>query len=350
MESRLQSLFLFKGRITLNSALHIGGGTINTMNTDSTVVRTPDGTPFIPGSSFKGVFRSTVEKLAGQIPSIEVCSLSGGKDCFHRKFMEKTVAIKPGPYELLKEQIGNLSKLTESPEKIENEQHRYELLKKQIENLSKTLVDLKRQNYYELLKEQIEIETEEKKGKKPEKYSLKTLAELKEETLYARVLKELCDTCQLFGNGFTASKIFFSDLKLIDWAGVTQIRDGVVIDRDSEKAVEGLKYDFEVIPAGAVFTFEIRLENPRKPDDLALTCLGLNEFQSGLGHLGGKRSRGLGNCILEVTEAYQVDFTDKNQLKNYLLKTQLHEKMKPIEDIPGFMTGQIEELIMNKMQ
>lgn len=293
MESRLQSLYLFKGRITLHSALHIGGGAINSMNTDSTVVRTPDGTPFIPGSSFKGVFRSTVEKLAGQIPSIEVCSLSGGKDCFHGKFTEKAASGK---------------------------------------------------SRYDLLKEQIEQET-----KKPEN-SRKTLVELREETLYASVLKEICDTCQLFGNGFTASKIFFSDLRLIDWAGVTQIRDGVVIDRDSEKAVEGLKYDFEVIPAGAVFTFEIRLENPRKPDDLALTCLGLNEFQSGLGHLGGKRSRGLGNCILEVTEAYQVDFTDKNQLKNYLLKTQLHEKMKPIEDIPGFMTGQIEELIMNKMQ
>lgn len=293
MESRSQSLYLFKGRITLHSALHIGGGTINSMNTDSTVVRTPDSTPFIPGSSFKGVFRSSVEKLAGQIPSVEVCSLSGGKDCFHGKFTEKTASGK---------------------------------------------------SRYDLLKEQIEQET-----KNPEN-SLKTLVELREETLYARVLKEICDTCQLFGNGFTASKIFFSDLKLIDWAGVTQIRDGVVIDRDSEKAVEGLKYDFEVVPAGAVFTFEIRLENPRKPDDLALTCLGLNEFQSGLGHLGGNRSRGLGNCILEVAEAYQVDFTDKNQLKNYLLKTQLHEKMNAIQDIPSFMTGQIEAFWNKKSQ
>ena len=291
MEPRLQSLYLFKGTITLNSALHIGGGTLNTTNTDSTVVRTPDGLPFIPGSSFKGVFRSTVEKLAGMLPELEVCALDGGKDCFHRKFMQKTASG----------------------------QSRYDELKNRIQAQAKNHAD-----------------------------SSKTRAELQEELLFSEVLGEICDTCQLFGNGFTASKIFFSDLEMVDWAGVTQIRDGVVIDRDSEKAVEGLKYDFEVVPAGAVFTFEIRLENPRDPKDIGLTCLGLNEFQSGFGHLGGNRSRGLGNCSLEITEAYQTDFSDNYQLKNYLLKTKLQEKMQEIQDVPGFIIESIEAFL-NKM-
>ena len=288
MKPGLQSLYLFKGTITLNAALHVGGGTMNTTNTDSTVVRTPEGIPFIPGSSFKGVFRSTVEKLAGVIPNLEVCSLAGGKDCFHRKFMEKTA----------------------------NGNNRYNVLKDQI--------------------------NEKVKNEPPE--AGKTRAERHEELLFKVVLKDICETCQLFGNGFTASKIFFSDLYLLDWAGVTQVRDGVVIDRDSEKAVEGLKYDFEVVPAGAVFGFEIRLENPRDPEDLGLTCLGLNEFQSGLSGLGGNRSRGLGNCTLEVREAYQTDFSKPEQLKNYLLETALQKKMEVIQDVPGFLSKQIGKL------
>jgi CRISPR-associated RAMP protein (TIGR02581 family) len=228
------------------------------------------------------------------IPELDICSLGGGKDCFHRKFMEKTASGKT----------------------------RYDLLKEQI-------------------KERVEDEYQD---------STKTKAELQEEKLFDEVIKDICETCQLFGNGFTASKIFFSDLELMDWAGVTQIRDGVVIDRDSEKAVEGLKYDFEVVPAGAVFTFEIRLENPREPKDVGLTCLGLNEFQSGLGHLGGNRSRGLGNCALEVTETYSTNFKEPEQLKNYLLKTELQEKMEEIKDIPGFLTKSIEELLKNLME
>lgn len=289
MKPGLQSLYLFKGTITLNSALHVGGGTMNTTNTDSTVVRTPEGIPFIPGSSFKGVFRSTVEKLAGVIPNLEVCSLAGGKDCFHRKFMEKTA----------------------------NGNNRYNVLNDQI--------------------------NEKVKNEPPEAGT--TRAERHEELLFNAVIKEICETCRLFGNGFTASKIFFSDLYLLDWAGVTQVRDGVVIDRDSEKAVEGLKYDFEVVPAGAVFDFEIRLENPRDPEDLGLTCLGLNEFQSGLSGLGGNRSRGLGNCKMHLEQVYSVDLQDGEQLKRYLLHTELDEKMNKKDDIPGFLQQAITPLI-----
>jgi len=57
----LKTKYLFKGRLELKTALHIGGGRLNMMNTDSPIVRTPEGFPFIPGSSFKGAFRSTVE-------------------------------------------------------------------------------------------------------------------------------------------------------------------------------------------------------------------------------------------------------------------------------------------------
>ena len=74
MERALRSLYIFQGKLVLQTALHIGGGTTDATTTDSPVVRTPDGMPYIPGSSFKGVFRSTVEKLAATI-GLDTCLL-----------------------------------------------------------------------------------------------------------------------------------------------------------------------------------------------------------------------------------------------------------------------------------
>ena len=82
------------------------------------------------------------------------------------------------------------------------------------------------------------------------------------------------------------------------WSGVLQLRDGVAIDRDSEKAKDRLKYDFEVVPASATFDLEITLENAT-PQDLQLISVGLSEFVHGFAPIGGKRSRGLGACRLQ---------------------------------------------------
>ena len=54
--------YYFTGQIIFTTALHVGGGTINVLNTNNPVVRTPAGIPFIPGSSLKGVFRSYAGK------------------------------------------------------------------------------------------------------------------------------------------------------------------------------------------------------------------------------------------------------------------------------------------------
>ncbi|HEX3556919.1 MAG TPA: CRISPR-associated RAMP protein Csx7 [Thermoanaerobaculia bacterium] len=53
-----------EGVITTWTALHIGaGGSGDTLGTDSPVVRTAGGAPYIPGSSLKGVLRSAAEAL-----------------------------------------------------------------------------------------------------------------------------------------------------------------------------------------------------------------------------------------------------------------------------------------------
>ncbi len=294
MECTLTSRYVFQGTIQLTTALHIGGGTSDTAPTDSPVVRTPDGLPYIPGSSFKGVFRSTVEKLVEHV-GLKTCFLQDGKDCFQSRQQDK--------------------------------------------------------KWYDDLKDKARKEAT-KAYEKQEKRT-KTREELYETTLVQKVLPAICDTCLLFGNGFSASRIFFSDLYLASeaWAGVTQIRDGVVIDRDSEKAVDRLKFDFEVVPVGAAFHFEVRLENPRPGIDLGLTCLGLNEFRSGLGHFGGNRSRGLGNCTMQLDRIYSADLTQLDDLKRYLMNTRLDQKMSlrtDAKEIKEFMTTAVDALFQPK--
>ena len=113
--------------------------------------------------------------------------------------------------------------------------------------------------------------------------------------------KNTCDICRLFGSPLHASRIFFSDGVLINWSNALQIRDGVCIDRDSETARPGKKYDFEVVPAGAAFKITIELENPADKE-LALVGAVLAEWEAGF-RIGGFTSRGLGRVRFE--DAFQ---------------------------------------------
>jgi CRISPR/Cas system CSM-associated protein Csm3 (group 7 of RAMP superfamily) len=137
----------------------------------------------------------------------------------------------------------------------------------------------------------------------------------------------LCDTCRLFGSPFTAAHISVNDLYVPtgEWNNIIQVRDGVAIDRDSEKAKDRLKYDFEVVPASVSFDLEMVLENAT-PKDLQLLCVGLSEYVHGFGVVGGKRSRGLGVGILNDLRVHALELEDKDasvnkqRLRNYLVK------------------------------
>ncbi len=134
----------------------------------------------------------------------------------------------------------------------------------------------------------------------------------------------LCDTCRTFGSTHLASVALFHDAPVSEvWRTLpevpTQVRDGVGIDRDSERAREGIKYDFEVVPPQTSFDFALTLENPTE-HDLGLVALGLQEFIGGMIPLGGIRSRGLGRCHLEDVRVEGVDFTDPKAMKAYLLE------------------------------
>src|SRR6266487_4893503 len=65
----LRNRYVFKGKLVMQTAFHIGGGKVTLSHSDSPVVLTPTEEPFIPGSSFKGALRSTVEKLVPGLPT-----------------------------------------------------------------------------------------------------------------------------------------------------------------------------------------------------------------------------------------------------------------------------------------
>lgn len=89
------------------------------------------------------------------------------------------------------------------------------------------------------------------------------------------------------------------------------------IDRDSERAVEQIKFDYEIVAAQTTFAFSMTLENPTERD-LGLIALGLQEFMEGMIPLGGIRSRGLGCCHLLDVQIAAVDFTQAGDLSGYL--------------------------------
>ena len=258
----LSNRYVFKGKLVMQTAFHIGGGRVTLSSSDSPVVLTPEEVPFIPGSSFKGALRSTVEKLVPGLPGDWSCCA------------------------LIEVELSD-----EEAKEVEKGQR----------SICPTVwsEDIKR-----------------KRREKPEQ-TQKILAEARE---------RLCDTCRLFGSPFAASHININDLYIPDkiWDGIIQIRDGVAIDRDSEKAKDRLKYDFEVVPASASFKLEITLENATERD-LQLVSVGLSEFVHGFGVIGGKRSRGLGVCKLEQLHILELDLTEKAE-RNLRLRDYLRDK------------------------
>ena len=154
----------------------------------------------------------------------------------------------------------------------------------------------------------------------------------------------LCDVCRVFGSTHLASAALFHDAPMTDvWRDLpevpTQIRDGVGIDRDSERARDGVKFDFEVVPPQTTFEFNLILENPTV-EALGLVALGIQEFRSGMVPLGGIRSRGLGRCHLAITNVQYVDFGDMGSLTAYLTDDKWREM-----SIQDFITKHLTPLL-----
>ncbi len=79
---RIDNLYDFSLKIKLETPLHVGSGSegISPLEVDNSVIRINDE-PFIPGSSIKGVFRSTLEFFLRSINEKFACDVVGEKPC-----------------------------------------------------------------------------------------------------------------------------------------------------------------------------------------------------------------------------------------------------------------------------
>lgn len=132
--------------------------------------------------------------------------------------------------------------------------------------------------------------------------------ELADGALAEFLSEHTCDTCRLFGSPLQAGRVLFADLAAEPgWEALAELRDGAPIDRDTERAYERRRFDFEVVPAGTPFRCEIAAENLSDPD-LGLLALGVLELVHGQVVLGGGKSRGLGRCHVEIEAVERVRF------------------------------------------
>ena len=295
MNIKLENRYLFTAVLTMKTGLHIGGGS-DVFATDSPVIRDAYGKPFIPGSSFKGVLRSSVEKI---IPNFE--SISNVWSC--QLFGEGKHAAKCfSTNKKLQQKLANL--------------------------YSETSIKIK---------DSKELTTEEK-----EKYAANPDDIITERFLLEQFMPDnLCSTCKIFGSPVLGSKIKIQDLLLresfsnsgdaensSDLLEVeTEIRDGVAIDRDTGIAVDQAKFDYEVVPSQTEFTLQIILEDV-SDQDLALFAVGISEFtQEGSAAIGGLTSRGLGACFLENIKIKFVDFSKTEHLEEYLINKNMNGEL-----------------------
>jgi CRISPR-associated RAMP protein (TIGR02581 family) len=265
-QCRFEKKIKITGKLEFTTAFHIGSGQEGDLGTDMGVLKDSDRNPLLPGSSLKGNFRATAEKLASYL-GLSACLLDKSLSGFNCV----------GDQGYFRQNNEDFNKLKTEAEKLQWMQD------------------------------------------------------------------NTCDVCRLFGSPICSSRIFFTDGLLKSWAGAYEIRDGVVIDRDSETAVDGLKYDFEATPAGAVYEIKIELENP-EDKDLALIAAVLCEWESGF-KLGGFTSRGLGSVKLFDKKVKMVDYTRIDSLKNYLLSGKMQESANLFSDALDKILKDQEEAI-----
>ncbi len=138
-----------------------------------------------------------------------------------------------------------------------------------------------------------------------------------------------CAVCHLFGElypnendneetGGRASRLSVFDAPLFA-APAPFVRDGVGIDRETGAAARAgrLKFDTEIIPAGAVFDVRLELEEADDDDERLLAAV-LAEWEAGRAWLGGDSSRGLGRATLDGLKCVRNDLATADDLLLFL--------------------------------
>lgn len=146
-----------------------------------------------------------------------------------------------------------------------------------------------------------------------------------DERFTQRIFEKSCTACRLFGSPWMAGRIAFKDAFLInekELSVMTQIRDGVGIDRDLGAARSGVKYDFETVVPGAQFHIEIVAEN-LEDWELGFLLTVLQMWKEGSIAIGGKSTRGPGWGVLKEIRIRQVN---SDNLLDYLISGQKSDR------------------------
>jgi len=249
------SFFNFKNRYFVNAVLVMEtpvsvGSRISLIPTgsDLPVVKTPEGIPFIPGSSLKGVIRAQTERI------LRTLDMNGKKINGKRLW-----ACDP----LNEEDRCIVTQCCENCRECNG--------KDCCDKCDRCKACMIKRN-------------RDEKG------------ELNDKKFTEELFKKSCTACRLFGSQWLASRIYFKDAILINYQDllrIVEVRDGVGIDRDLGSSKPKFKYDFEVVPAGAKFQINIIAENVEEWE-IGLLLLVLKAMERGEIPVGGKVTRGLG--------------------------------------------------------
>lgn len=126
----------------------------------------------------------------------------------------------------------------------------------------------------------------------------------------------LCNVCKLFAMVSYALRLIVEDaypqISQDDTQLKTAVRDGVGIDRDTGTARDGVKFDYEVLEIGPLFSFSMQVEN-MTDQDRQLVKLVIALLKQGV-HVGGKQAAGLGKIKLEDTSLSVYGFENPQEM------------------------------------
>jgi len=235
--------YFIEADLVMKTALSVGAGTsVQPAGPDQPVMKTPDGVPFIPGSSLKGVVRSHLERLVRTLGCM-------GKTIDGQKLHACDPFSSPCVSRKCKDELAN------------------KYLRGGILNDAEFTCELWQQS---------------------------------------------CTICRLFGSPWLSSRLYFQDALLTNQSELgrlTEVRDGVGIDRDLGSARPKIKFAFEVVPRDSVFRLRVIGENLQEWE-VGLLLVALQAMERGELPVGGKSTRGLGWAELRGLEVRRIEAQD----------------------------------------